>query len=224
MGAHYQDQAALTAATDACLGAGMRVLQLFQAGDEAEHVSMLLRLLDAPADALIVDVGCGVGEVARLMQEERSDLSFLLLNLSEYQLTLCPEHMERVRADMHAMPIMPESVDVVMVNYTLGYADLPLLMKEARRVLRRGGILFIYDLASRDMGAVRIMRERFGYTLHCAMTVADAADRAGLALNMVCPLAAGHAHLAPLLDDDYRAALAHVAAHAKPTAWRFIKG
>ena len=223
MGAHYQDQAALEVATDTCLAGNVRVLQLFQCGSEAEHVARLLHLMDPPLDACIVDVGCGVGEVARLMLETRPDLGFILLNLSGYQLELCPEQMMRLQCDMHDMQLVDACADVVMVNYTLGYADLDKFMAEAARVLKPGGMLFIYDLSSGSRGARDLMREKFSYSLHDEYRVAASAVTAGFRTSPIQYPEASSAHLAPLLDDEYRATMDLLGTIAKPTVWRFTK-
>lgn len=224
MAPHYQDQAALQAATDTCLASGMRVLQLFRCGNEAAHVARLLELMAPPPDACVVDVGCGVGEVARLMLDARPDLGFILLNLSAYQLELCPEAMTRVQADMHDMPIIDACADVVMVNYTLGYADLDKFMGEAARVLKPGGILFIYDLYPRpgfEDEACALMQEKFGYRLYRAFGVH--AGAAGFDRGDVQFPPADSSHLSPLLDDEYRAVMERLTAITMPVTLRFVK-
>jgi SAM-dependent methyltransferase len=222
---HYQDQDALRQATDACVQNGMRVLQLYRCGDEPSHVARLLALMAPPADAVVVDVGCGIGEVARLMQELRTDLSFLLLNLSAHQLELCPNSMRKLQADMHAMPLADCCADVVMVNYTLGYAALAPFMAEAARVLKPGGVLFIYDLSARadDGEPCRLMLDKFSYQVFTPATVCHAAQDADLALDAQHFLPATPDHLDPLLDDDYRAVMAQLETAVQPTAWRFMK-
>lgn len=225
MAPHYQDQAALQAATDACLASGMRVLQLFRCGDEAAHVARLLELMAPPADACVVDVGCGVGEVARLMLEARPDLGFILLNLSAYQLELCPEAMTRVQADLHDMPIVDACADVVMVNYTLGYADLDRFMAQAARVLKPGGVLFIYDLTRSAAGDQPddLMLEYFSYRVFARHVVVQSAARAGFGFDDLRILPATTAHLGPLLDPQYRAVMEQLTGAVLPTALRFVK-
>jgi ubiquinone/menaquinone biosynthesis C-methylase UbiE len=225
MAPHYQDQAALQVATDLCVAAGMRVLQLFRCGDEAAHVTRLLELMNPPADACVVDVGCGVGEVARLMLEARPDLGFILLNLSAYQLELCPEAMTRVQADLHDMPIMDGCADVVMVNYTLGYADLDRFMAQAARVLKPGGVLFIYDLVRKldFLEPDALMLDKFAYRVHSHRVIDLSAERAGFSFHYSLPLPATPEHLAPLLDDEYRAVMDRLTSTLTPTALRFVK-
>lgn len=143
------NHAAITAATHNALAQGIRVLNAFLLADtEAEHVHRLLHLMEPPPGAVVVDAGCGVGEVARLMQAERPDLSFILVNVNASQLAECPERMQQVCADFADLPLADSSVDVVMFNFSLCHAeDWLKTLREAHRVLKPGGILFVFDMA-----------------------------------------------------------------------------
>lgn len=126
---------------------GHTVLQLFQYGEnEFEHVNNLLKWMNPAKNAVILDVGCGIGAVAELMSKPRPDLTFILLNNSPYQLSLCPPTMAKLLGDMHAVPMDSGLVDIVFVAYTLGYADLNKAMAEFSRLLKPGGRVVIYDM------------------------------------------------------------------------------
>lgn len=222
----YQDPEAVRHATDACMGHGMRTLQLYRSGDEQGHAETLLELMAPPESACIVDVGCGVGDVAQRMLAARPDLGFLLLNLSDYQLSLCPQDMTRVQADMHDMPVNDACADVVMVNYTLGYADIDAFMREAWRVLKPAGILFIYDLSRRDLlsdAPCALMRDKFHYKVHSRHVINSQAVKNGFRFDSIRFPQASRDHLAPLLDEDYQAVMQELDKEVRPTAWRFIK-
>ena len=154
----YRD--VLDEASAACLALGIRILQGHRLGptDEA-HVSELLYRLNPPHGAKILDVGCGFGEVARLMGRERRDLRFVLLNENAGQLAHAPPRFPRIRADLHAIPLADASVDVVMFLYVLCHSDLDCALAEAARVTRPGGELFVYDYA-RTAGNNTLMRKR----------------------------------------------------------------
>ena len=154
------DQAQLSAASKMCLDRGVRVLQGFRFADTDEaHVSCLLAYMAPPAGAVVADIGCGFGEVARLMQAERPDLDFILINDNEWQLSRCPARFPRVLADMHALPIADASVDVAMFCYALCHADAEAALAEAARVTRPGGELFVFDYA-RVRGSNELMEAR----------------------------------------------------------------
>lgn len=138
--------ATLDAATTEAVNRGIRVLQgcRFAPTDEG-HVSVLLRLMSPPAGAVILDVGCGFGEVARLMQIERHDLDFILLNKNDMQMSHAPGTFRRILGDMHLLPLANRSVDGVMFLYSLCHADFRVALAEAARVAKPGGFLFVYD-------------------------------------------------------------------------------
>jgi len=140
---------AIETATLAVIAAGVRQFQAFLTGDDdAAHAARLLELMAPPAGAVVVDAGCGIGETARLMREQRPDLHFVLVNLSAFQLDLCPSDMERVQADFCAMPLPDACADVVLYSYSASQCDdWHAMLVEARRVLRPGGSVFIHDMA-----------------------------------------------------------------------------
>lgn len=141
---------AINRATDLSLAQGLRVMQTALIGEsQAAHVAYLLKLINPAPGAHIVDAGCGIGEVARLMHAERPDLTFDLVNTSEYQLKHAPdgEAFAIHCADFTRSGLPDASADVVMFNSALCQMPINQALSEARRVLKDGGQLFICDLA-----------------------------------------------------------------------------
>jgi 3'-phosphoadenosine 5'-phosphosulfate sulfotransferase (PAPS reductase)/FAD synthetase len=171
---------AVDEATEVLLQQGVRVLNAhLLAENESKHVEAVLGLLDPPAGAVVLDAGCGVGEVARLMNASRPDLRFILLNTSQAQLAHCPEEMHKLQGDFAAIPLPDASVDVVMFNYSLCHSlDVPAVFREARRVLREGGILFVHDLVRRA-GDNRLARLLFDASFHYPENLLDWALQTG---------------------------------------------
>lgn len=155
----------LNAASQHMLDRGERILQGVRFADTDEgHVAKLLQFMDPPQGARICDMGCGFGEVARLMQRHRPDLSFVLVNDNAFQLSHAPNRlgMQPVLTDMTDTRLPAESFDVVMFLYSLCHVDLYAALVEARRLVRPGGILFVFDylrtggdntLSERHLGA-----------------------------------------------------------------------
>lgn len=125
---------------------GLRVLQgaRFAESDDA-HISALLAYMNPPFDAVIADIGCGFGEVARIMTVQRPDLDFVLINSSASQLARAPDNFRRFNCDMHNIPMQPASVDGAMFCYSLCHGDIGSALIEAARVTKPGGFLFVYD-------------------------------------------------------------------------------
>lgn len=109
------------------------------------HPYVAARLQEAGARR-VLDMGGGYGNLARLLP----DLSMrcVLVDLSPAMLALAPR--PAVRADGARLPIADASVDAVAALYTLYHYEDPLVpIREARRVLRSGG-LFAACTSNRD--------------------------------------------------------------------------
>ena len=212
--------AAVDAATEQVLAQGIRVLNgaLF-APDEAGHVAVLLAALNPPPGARVIDAGCGVGEMARLMAQARPDLDILLVNSSQAQLDLCPPQFDRLRADFHAMPLEDGCADAIVFSYALCHSpDWPVALREARRVLRDGGVLLVNDMA-RVAGDNAEMERVLGARAHAPEAVIEWAARAGLALDRVQAPPVVVDRLAEVLAQDGVAA--DMLAGCAALVWRF---
>ncbi len=169
------------------VGLGLRTLHVWKLAEtDSEHCAILLDHMAPPLGAQILDAGCGIGEVARLMREQRPDLHFTLLNISRAQLDLAPADMPRLLASYDAIPTPDASFDVVMFNFSICHADDWLTtLREAVRVLRPGGRVFIYDM-ERIGGDNALMVERVHSTAWPWQQTAQTARQAGLTLVSVC--------------------------------------
>lgn len=183
-------------------------------------MAALLALFDPPPGVLVLDIGCGVGAVAAMMAEIRPDLRFLLLNVSQAQLDLCPQPAAaKLLGDMHAIPAPDSSVDAVLFCYALGHGLVDVAIAEAARVLRPGGVLFIWDLAAEESGPII---EALGYKAHPPRRVLEAARCAGLVATRIPAMR-------ETWTDEFQAILGAAAyaalfAGVRPIAYRFIKG
>ena len=206
-------------ATDGVLNRGIRVMTPFLYGPtERGHVATLLQLMAPPLGAHILDAGCGVGEVAKIMRELRPDLRFTLLNLSERQLSMSPDGMRKIIASFDAVPEADESFDVVLFSAAICHSqDWLRTLTEARRVVKEGGQVFISDM-ERLSGDNVLMAHMLQSAAWPQKQVVDVAQRAGLRLvAAIRPPAVEHRLRELLPAAEHQVMLGGVA----PVVWRF---
>lgn len=131
-----------------------RILQGFRfaPGDQA-HLDKLLAFMplgQLPVAATVVDAGCGFGAVSEAIARKHPSFKFILLNLSSRQLADAVRgpafaHMVGDFHDIHE--IADAAVDMVMFNYSICHADHDVALREAARIVRPGGRLFLFDYA-----------------------------------------------------------------------------
>lgn len=190
--------------TNHFLGHGVRVLQSHYAEGGAEsHVALLLEAFDLPHGALVLDAGCGVGEVSRLMREQRPDLSFILLNTDTHQHALCPkaDGLTPVMGDFHATGLVGASVDAVMFCFALGHGNLDRALNEAARVLKPGGAVLVYDIHTDDADTQAVHRG-LNYSLRTSDEVSAAAQRQGMKVDSISHPVTSSAHMANVVSEQ----------------------
>jgi phosphoadenosine phosphosulfate reductase len=130
-------------------------------GTQESHVKWLSDEIDAPVGGVVVDAGCGYGEVARLMSLLRPDVSFDLINPDLSQLELAPigSRFRLHDTGYESMPMSEESADCVLFAYSMGFGDWRRGLREAWRVLKPGGKLLCYE----PHGVEAEFVDRFGY-------------------------------------------------------------
>ena len=139
--------AKVDAATEYLVSVGQTVLQIHRfAGTTEAHVSRLLRWAEIPDGSLVIDLGSGVGEVARLMELENPSLDFTLVNVSQAQLNYSPEHMVSHCCSFLEVPEKSGTFDAALLCFAIGHELHEAALIEAGRLLRVGGTLFIYDM------------------------------------------------------------------------------
>ena len=102
---------------------------------------------DLPPETRLLEIGCGVGAVLGVLGQEFPGIDLTGVDIEPKQLEFAREHLERsgvaatlVEADALTLPFADDSFDHVWMMWFLEHvADPPAVLREARRVLRRGG-------------------------------------------------------------------------------------
>ena len=113
-----------------------------------------IALMNLPADARVLDVGCGSGWATRLMAEMAKGGRVVGIDISDEMIRLAREssssfsNVEFQIASAEKLPFDDgEFTHAFSMESLYYYADIPGALKEIRRVLSRGGLFFtVVDL------------------------------------------------------------------------------
>jgi SAM-dependent methyltransferase len=164
----YDDEASVLRLTHGMLAAGSTVFELWLLDhDEREHARLVLDALpqDPPADARVLDLGSGVGGMARWWADLHPGWRFTLVNRSPGQLalTVCPGALQ-VCCDLlrYPAPYDREAAgsDVVLLAYVLGHVDVRAALRKALACARPGGMVVVLDVFDTPERFNALMRYR----------------------------------------------------------------
>lgn len=210
------DHAAVQASTIQMMGAGIQHLQGHRFADgELAHAARLLRWAEVPANAQVVDLGSGMGGIAAHWGQMRNDLRFTLVNINEFQLLLSPKNCITMLCDMTEVPAGDGSFDMALALFSLGHGDLDKVFDEAGRILKDGGVFFVYDMVSD--GEQGNPLAQYSYDLHTRKAVEAQAKASGFLCDF---------YMEPTDTKDLGKKLPEIVdifGRLQPAIWRFIK-
>jgi demethylmenaquinone methyltransferase/2-methoxy-6-polyprenyl-1,4-benzoquinol methylase len=129
--------------------------RLMTAGLDRRWRRLAVELVVQPGDRAL-DACCGTGDLA--LEAERQGGKVVGLDFAERMLERArrkSQTVEWVRGDLLALPFEDGSFDAATVGFGVrNVADLPLALRELRRVLRRGGRVAILEI-TQPRGALR---------------------------------------------------------------------
>lgn len=119
----------------------------------------VLDLMPAVRHKRVLDLACGTGRYTRILQERGA--SPVAFDFSFEMLARDATRAPRVQADMLALPLQDNSVEVIVCGLAVGHVlNLPEALREMKRVLTRSGTLVYSDFyaAGRARGWKRTFR------------------------------------------------------------------
>lgn len=215
----YEDDAAVDALTKQMVADGFKLFQMHKLSSrDLSHVDALLGLMKAQEGERILDMGCGIGEQARIMKQIRPDLDIVLQNISPSQLLMCPDEFEKICGDFHNVNAPDASFDGIMFNYSFGHGDVDMLLTECYRLLKRGGWVFLWDFAGENTKT----RQVLNYRTHYPSTMIHYAAQNSFELDYFCKPPITHAndfYDKVMPKEQYDVVFKGVV----PAIWRFVK-
>ncbi len=115
----------------------------------------------------VVDLGCRTGAASRALERRFRGARVIAVERSQCMLQKALggrrwfSRVSYLRADLHALPLADQSVDVVVSNLALAALDDPVAVaREVARVLRKDGLFAFVTLGPDSLGILRRAWER----------------------------------------------------------------
>ncbi len=146
-----------------------RFYDLFAGASERRFTGIGLQRLAAQPGEKVLEIGFGTGHSLVALAEAVGgsgsvagvDISEEMLRVARSRLEKAGllEHVDLRLGDATSLPFDAEEYDAVFASFTLELfapSEIPIVLKECRRVLRPGGRIGVVALAKKDSMAVRI--------------------------------------------------------------------
>jgi malonyl-CoA O-methyltransferase len=118
-----------------------------------QHVQVILKFFGDLADRKVLDVGCGKGRFARVLQERNPDAEVWGLDISEEMLQFVPAGIQTRAGSMTDLPFADSTFDAAYATESLEHAvDIARAVDEMCRVVKPGGRLVIIDKNAEHWG------------------------------------------------------------------------
>lgn len=166
--------------TDEYIAYGLNIFQseLF-AESERDHAIIYKHYTSVKG--LVVDMGCGIGEMGALLELGDDSVSVINVTNSNRQVELMQKLGRNcVLSDFHNTEIKSGIADTVMFNESFGYGDCDRLASESARLLKTGGSLLIKDFSPVKELDATIDMDSWDYVVHPVSKIINSCEIAGL--------------------------------------------
>jgi ubiquinone/menaquinone biosynthesis C-methylase UbiE len=121
-----------------------------------QHVRVLLKFFGDLTDKRVLDVGCGKGRFARVLQDQYPGAEIWGLDISEEMLRFVPAGIHTRAGSMTELPFAGSTFDAVYATESLEHAvEIERAVNEMCRVLKPGGKLAIIDKNAEHWGKLK---------------------------------------------------------------------
>lgn len=123
---------------------------------QIQHVQVLLKFFGRLADKRVLDVGCGKGRFARVLQAQKPGSEIFGLDISEEMLRFVPAGIHISAGSMTEIPFAASAFDGIYATESLEHAvEIERAVDEMCRVLKPGGKLAIIDKNAEHWGRLK---------------------------------------------------------------------
>ena len=120
------------------------------------HVQLLMEYFGELNGRRVLDVGCGKGRFARVLQERYPRSNLVGFDLAEAMLRCVPSEVHACAGSMTALPFLTESFDCAYATESLEHAvDIDAAVAEMCRVVKPGGRIAIIDKNAEQWGRLK---------------------------------------------------------------------
>ncbi|MGD0301530.1 MAG: class I SAM-dependent methyltransferase [Bryobacteraceae bacterium] len=120
------------------------------------HVQLLMEYFGELNGRRVLDVGCGKGRFARVLQERYPRSNLVGFDLAEAMLRCVPSEVHVCAGSMTALPFLAESFDCAYATESLEHAvDIDAAVSEMCRVVKPGGRIAIIDKNAAQWGRLK---------------------------------------------------------------------
>jgi ubiquinone/menaquinone biosynthesis C-methylase UbiE len=120
------------------------------------HVKLILEHFGDLAGKRVLDVGCGKGRFARILQERHPRADIWGLDISEEMLKFVPAGIQTRAGSMTALPFADAWFDAVYATESLEHAvEIDVAVSEMCRIVKPGGRIVIIDKNAEQFGKLK---------------------------------------------------------------------